>query len=124
MPLEEVPCSSPRPNSQRARNTVCSLESYALDVHRFPGPNFASVRAAKDGPFGANALCPCSATVRIFWSEVGIEVLRPAQMTSCNGGRYKLRGRFSAEVGSRSSVIGRVNHPRRDLARSIGVCPA
>src|SRR6516164_6847200 len=35
-----------------------------------------------------------------------------------------LRGRFSAEVGSRYSVISRVNHPRRDLARSIGVCPA
>src|SRR6516165_6977218 len=47
MPLEEVPCSSPRPNSQRARNTVCPLESYALDVHRFPGPNFASVRGGQ-----------------------------------------------------------------------------
>ena len=43
----------------------------------------------------------------------------------CREGAYRwLRGRFSAEVGSRSSVIGRVNHPRRDLARSIGVCPA
>ena len=46
MPLEEVPCSSPRPNSQRAHNTVCSLENYLLNFHRFLGPNFASVRAA------------------------------------------------------------------------------
>jgi hypothetical protein len=46
MPLEEVPCSSPRPNSQRAHNTVCSFENYVLNVHRFLGPNFASVRAA------------------------------------------------------------------------------
>src|SRR5215813_6123505 len=46
MPLEEVPCSSPRPNSQRAHNTVCSLENYVLNVHRFLGPNFASVRTA------------------------------------------------------------------------------
>src|SRR6516225_3412450 len=37
MPLEEVPCSSPRPNSQRAHNTVCSLENYVSDVDRFPG---------------------------------------------------------------------------------------
>src|SRR5262244_3495102 len=37
MPLEEVPCSSPRPNSQRARNTVCSLENYVSDVDRFLG---------------------------------------------------------------------------------------
>src|SRR5215510_9038776 len=37
MPLEEVPCSSPRPNSQRAHNTVCSLENYVLDVDRFLG---------------------------------------------------------------------------------------
>src|SRR6516162_8954916 len=44
MPLEDVPCSSPRPNSQRAHNTVCSLENYLLDVDRFPRPNFASVR--------------------------------------------------------------------------------
>src|SRR5262249_13898439 len=34
MPLEEVPCSSPRPSSQRAHNTVCSLENYVLDVDR------------------------------------------------------------------------------------------
>src|SRR5229473_2052938 len=34
MPLEEVPCSSPRPNSQRVRNTGCPLENYVLDVHR------------------------------------------------------------------------------------------
>src|SRR5262245_5619216 len=31
MPLEEVPCSSPRPNSH---NTVCSLENYVSDVDR------------------------------------------------------------------------------------------
>src|SRR5262249_52712437 len=37
MPLEEVPCSSPRPNSQRAHNTVCSLENYVSDVDRFLG---------------------------------------------------------------------------------------
>src|ERR1700730_8838370 len=37
MPLEEVPCSSPRSNSQRAHNTVCSLENYVLDVDRFLG---------------------------------------------------------------------------------------
>ena len=37
MPLEEVPCSSPRPNSQRAHNTVCSLENYVLDVDPFLG---------------------------------------------------------------------------------------
>src|SRR5262247_3816500 len=37
MPLEEVPCSSPRPNSQRAHNTVCSSEHYVLDVDRFLG---------------------------------------------------------------------------------------
>src|SRR6516225_12472139 len=37
MPLEEVPCSSPRPNSQHAHNTVCSLENYVSDVDRFPG---------------------------------------------------------------------------------------
>src|SRR5215472_8700909 len=37
MPLEEVPCSSPRPNSQRAHNTVCSSENYVLDVDRFLG---------------------------------------------------------------------------------------
>src|SRR5262245_52803287 len=37
MPLEEVPYSSPRPNSQRAHNTVCSLENYVSDVDRFLG---------------------------------------------------------------------------------------
>src|SRR5215471_1701616 len=37
MLLEEVPCSSPRPNSQRAHNTVCSSENYVLDVDRFLG---------------------------------------------------------------------------------------
>src|SRR5262249_34451226 len=37
MPLEEVPCSSPRPNSQRAHNPVCSSENYVLDVDRFLG---------------------------------------------------------------------------------------
>src|SRR6516164_4028808 len=47
MPLEEVPCSSPRPNSQRAHNTVCSLENYVLDVDRFHRPNFASVRGGQ-----------------------------------------------------------------------------
>ena len=46
MPLEEVPCSSPRLNSQRAHNAVCPLENYVLNFHRFLGPNFASVRAA------------------------------------------------------------------------------
>src|SRR5262244_111835 len=37
MLLEEVPCSSPRPNSQRAHNTVCSLENYVLEFDRFLG---------------------------------------------------------------------------------------
>src|SRR5215813_10466534 len=37
MPLEEVPCSSPRPNSQRAHNTVCSLENYVLEFDRSLG---------------------------------------------------------------------------------------
>jgi len=46
MPLEEVPCSSPRPNSQRAHSIVCPLENYVLNVHRFLGPNFANVRTA------------------------------------------------------------------------------
>src|SRR5215831_1019838 len=54
MPLEEVPCSSPRPNSQRAHNTVCSLENHSLFIgelcvgrRSIPRPNFASVRGGQ-----------------------------------------------------------------------------
>src|SRR5262249_43523262 len=47
MPLEQVPCSSPRPNSQRAHNTVCSLENYVFGRRSIPRPNFASVRVGQ-----------------------------------------------------------------------------
>src|SRR6516164_8222373 len=47
MPLEQVPCSSPRPNSQRAHNTVCSLENYVFGRRSIPRPNFASVRGGQ-----------------------------------------------------------------------------
>jgi len=118
---------------RRAKNRHTALRLPGIRRLRIAATISSSVRSGWSAirPSRNSACCssgemlpPLGFTVRIFWSEVGIEVLRPAQMTSCNGGRYKLRGRFSAEVGSRSSVIGRVNHPRRDLARSIGVCPA
>src|SRR5215470_16378154 len=47
MPLEQVPCSSPRPNSQRAHNTVCSLENYVFGRRSIPRPDFASVRGGQ-----------------------------------------------------------------------------
>jgi len=34
------------------------LENYELDIYRFLGPNFASVRAAKDGPFPSSPTMP------------------------------------------------------------------
>src|SRR5215471_2287292 len=96
MPLEQVPCSSPRPNSQRAHNTVCSLENYVFGRRSIPRPNFASVRGGQ----------PKTDLFRRYRS--------PARgLSGC--------ARVSAQ---KPDVISRINHPRRDLARSIGVCPA
>src|SRR5262245_43633336 len=100
MPLEEVPCSSPRPNSQRAHNTVCSLENYVLDVDRFLGR--------------ISPVCGAGSQRRTF--SVGTGLLQGG-FSGC--ARISAHKRLPVE-----GVISRVNHPRRDLARSIGVCPA
>src|SRR5262245_28357283 len=100
MPLEEVPCSSPRPNSQRAHNTVCSSENYVLDVDRFLGR--------------ISPVCGAGSQRRTF--SVGTGLLQ--------GGLSVVARAFRRRSRLPESVISRVNHPRRDLARSIGICPA
>src|SRR5262245_20950597 len=85
MPLEEVPCSSSRPNSQRAHNTVCSLENYVSDVDRFLGQ--------------ISPVCGAGSQRRTF--SVGTGLLQGA-ISGC------------ARISAQKSVISRVNHPYRN----------
>src|SRR5262249_9445309 len=93
MPLEEVPCSSPRPNSQRAHNTVCSLENYVSDVDRFLGrispvcggkPKTDLFRRSAQKPAAGRA----SITRAGIWREVLEFVRLPLPLLRVRRGRF------------------------------------